>query len=159
MPASFPIKIPGKISKSSDFPCIRHILHAGEVDSSSFSIIGENKCFRISLASTNDNLQWFIFLISMDHTVGIRMLRSYCVTIQIVFLQGFLLIFISFLRHGFSLLQTSKKWSLLLNVLYMSLVFGCWELSQLIFLKLGKKELLAKMGKFTKWLFSVKTTT
>ena len=39
------------------------------------------------------------------------------------------------------------------------LVFGCWELNPMIFLKLRKKELLAKMYKFTKWqLFSLKTT-
>ena len=31
------------------------------------------------------------------------------------------------------------------------LVFFCWELSHVIFLKLRKKELLAKLKKFTKW--------
>ena len=30
------------------------------------------------------------------------------------------------------------------------LVFGCWELSHVIFLMLRKKELLAKLTKFTK---------
>jgi hypothetical protein len=30
------------------------------------------------------------------------------------------------------------------------LVFDCWELSHVIFLKLRKKELLAKLKKFTK---------
>ena len=30
------------------------------------------------------------------------------------------------------------------------LVFGCWELSHVIFLMLRKKQLLAKLGKFTK---------
>ena len=30
------------------------------------------------------------------------------------------------------------------------LVFGCWKLSHVIFLKLRKKELLAKLSKFTK---------
>ena len=36
-------------------------------------------------------------------------------------------------------------------------VFGCWELSHMIFLVLRKKELLAKLSKFTKWqLFSLK---
>ena len=40
------------------------------------------------------------------------------------------------------------------------LVFVCRELSYMIFLKLRKKELLAKLWKFTKWqLFSLKTTT
>ena len=40
------------------------------------------------------------------------------------------------------------------------LVFDCWELNHVIFLKLRKKELLAKMCKFSKWqLFSLKTTT
>ena len=38
-----------------------------------------------------------------------------------------------------------------------SLVFGCWELSHVIFLMLRKKELLAKLIEFTKWqLFSLK---
>jgi hypothetical protein len=37
------------------------------------------------------------------------------------------------------------------------LVFSCWELSHVIFLMLRKKELLAKLSKFTKWqLFSLK---
>ena len=37
------------------------------------------------------------------------------------------------------------------------LVFGCWELSHVTFLMLRKKELLAKLSKFTKWqLFSLK---
>ena len=31
------------------------------------------------------------------------------------------------------------------------LVFGCWEISHVIFHKLRKKELLAKLRKFTKW--------
>ena len=40
------------------------------------------------------------------------------------------------------------------------LVFGCCELSHVIFLKLRKKELLAKLSKFTKWQpFSLKKTT
>ena len=40
------------------------------------------------------------------------------------------------------------------------LVFGCWELSHMMFPKLRKKELLAMLSKFTKWqLFSLKTTT
>ena len=40
------------------------------------------------------------------------------------------------------------------------LVLGCWELSHVIFLKLSKKELLAKLSKFIKWQhFSLKTTT
>ena len=40
------------------------------------------------------------------------------------------------------------------------LVFGCWELSHVIFLKLRNKELLPKLSKFTKWqLFSLQTTT
>ena len=30
------------------------------------------------------------------------------------------------------------------------LVFGCWELSHVIFFKLRKKELLSKLRKFTK---------
>ena len=38
------------------------------------------------------------------------------------------------------------------------LVLGCWELSQMIFLKLRRKVLLAKLSKFTIWwLFSLKT--
>ena len=38
-----------------------------------------------------------------------------------------------------------------------ALVFGCWELSHVIFLMLRKKELLAKLNKFTNWqLFSLK---
>ena len=32
-----------------------------------------------------------------------------------------------------------------------ALDFGCWELSNVIFLKLRKKELPAKFGKLTKW--------
>ena len=40
------------------------------------------------------------------------------------------------------------------------LVLGCWGLNHLIFLKLRKKNLRAKLCKFTKWqLFSLKTTT
>ena len=47
------------------------------------------------------------------------------------------------------------------NVPYMcftcALVFGCWDLSHKIFLKLRKKELIAKQNKFTKLqLFSLK---
>ena len=39
------------------------------------------------------------------------------------------------------------------------LVFGCWELSHVIFLKLKKKELLAKLNKLTKCQpFSLKRT-
>ena len=37
------------------------------------------------------------------------------------------------------------------------LVFCCWKLSHVIFLKLRKKKLLSKLSKFTKWqLFSLK---
>ena len=55
-------------------------------------------------------------------------------------------------------------WKQLLGALYLHLfpfhflVFGCWDLSHMIFLELRKKELLAKLSKFTTWqLFSPKT--
>ena len=57
-------------------------------------------------------------------------------------------------EHKYSNEKRMSNSLLAIEELYISSSFGCWELSQVIFLKL--RELLAMLSKFTKWqLFSL----
>ena len=64
-------------------------------------------------------------------------------------------------ENGYVYVYSKQFWSMLypIMVLYMSLVFGSWEMSHSSFLKVRKKRLHKKLSKFMCQPFSLKKTT